>query len=140
MYRDEFEALLGNHFPTFRLWGQKLAFQSLIWSLAGAGETMFHQEGEGGVSSASSPGQEAVYLLALCAANNASLPDVDQAVSLFDDEAQSVYHHYHHEIRKNMAAGGLLQERDREISELKARLTATTRSSSPWWKRLLGRD
>jgi len=138
LYRDEFEALLGRHFPAFRLWGQKLAFQSMIWSLHGAAGTVFHRESEAGVSCADSPGQEAVYLLALCAAAESCLPTEGEAVSLFDDEAESVYRHYHHEIRKNMAAGGLLQERDSEIRELKTRLAEATRAAKPWWKKILG--
>ena len=138
LYRDEFEALLSRHFPSMRLWGQKLVFQSSIWALDAAPGVVMHREGEGGVASSPVPGHEAVYLLALCAAEEACLPAVDAGLSLFDDESESVYDHYHHEIRKNMTAGGLLQERDREISELKTELANRTSARRPWWRRLLG--
>jgi hypothetical protein len=35
LYREEFEALLGRHFPRCRLYGQRLAVQSQIWVLDG---------------------------------------------------------------------------------------------------------
>lgn len=138
LYRDEFDALLERHFAVHRLWGQKLLFQSSIWSLQPAPGVSLHQESEASVSTSPGPEHEAVYLLALCANDEACLPEVCHGLSLFDDAQQSVYEHYYHEIRKNMAAGGLLKEKDREISELKAAL-ADTSTRSPWWRRLLGK-
>lgn len=138
LYREEFDALLERHFAVHRLWGQKLLFQSSIWSLQPVPGVSFHQESAASVSTSPGPEHEAVYLLALCADDEANLPDVPHGLSLFDDAQQSVYEHYYHEIRKNMAAGGLLKEKDREISELKAAL-ADTATRSPWWRRLLGK-
>lgn len=152
--RDELEQLLQAHFPAYRLWGQRLLFHSAIWSLDGAEAVIFQQEGEGGVAAGSGPGHEPVYFLALCAAEEHYLPAAPCELSLFDDAGESVYRHYHHEIRKNMAAGAVLQERDREIAELRARLAAAIAADSrqdgstaatsggpakrPWWRRLLG--
>ena len=139
LYREEFESLLKNVFPAYRLWGQKLGFQSLLWSLHDTSGQRFHRESGQGVSSAERPPYEAVYLIALCAESPDCLPEEKSGLSLFDDEAESVYAHYYNEIRKNMAAGGLLQERDREIAELKSRLDEIPGRKTPWWQRLLGK-
>lgn len=137
LYRDELEALLGRHFPAYRLWGQKLLFQSAIWSLEGQPGASFLQESEGGIHGSAAPRHDPVYFIAACAADEASLPVADAGVSLFDDAAESVYAHYYHEIRKNMAAGGLLADRDRELESLRAELVRLGRRA-PWWRRLLG--
>ena len=139
LYGDEFDALLGRHFPARRLWGQRLTFQSAIWSLDGAGSPAFHREQDNGVETGERPPHEAVYLLALCAADEATLSQALPGLSLFDDAEESVYAHYYHEIRKNMATGGMLQEKDREIARLQADLAAALRRRAPWWRRLLGR-
>lgn len=147
LYRGELEDLLATQFPVVHLWGQRLLFQSAIWRLQpGTGEAApaaFVQEpgreGEAGTAAepgqairrAAAPLQAPVYFLALCAAEEACLPDPGLAVSLFDDAAQSVYAHYYHEIRKNMAAGGLLAERDREIEALRGRIEDLQRASRP---------
>ena len=84
-----------------------------------------------------------MYFLALCAGQEADLPAVPAGLSLFDDADESVYAHYHHEIRKNMAAGGVLAERDREIADLRAALAderaRRTAPPGPWWRRWLRR-
>ena len=136
LYRREFETLLGRYFPSCRLFGQKLLFQSAIWSLEEASGRVHLQERGGDISASGTPQHDAVYLLAFCAASEAVLPAPGPGLSLFDDAAESVYEHYNHEIRKNMAAGGILQERDREISELKS---ALEKRRGGWLSRLLGR-
>jgi SAM-dependent methyltransferase len=136
LYRREFETLLGRYFPACRLFGQKLLFQSAIWSLEEASGRVHLQERDGDISASGKPHHEAVYLLAFCAASEAALPALGPGLSLFDDAAESVYEHYYHEIRKNMAAGGILEERDREISELKS---ALEKRRGGWLSRLLGR-
>lgn len=137
LYRGEFEELLGSYFPSFRLWGQKLGFQSSLWALEREQGISLLQEQEDGISRAETPLHEAVYLLAFCAASEDILPTMDFGLSLFDDAGETVYEHYYHEIRKNMAAGTLLQQRDAEIERLKAELAQPAR---PFWKRLLGRS
>lgn len=140
LYRGELEALLQAHFPAYRLFGQKLVFQSAIWSLQDAPGVGFVQERDGAVAAGPVPAHEPVYFIALCAATNDLLPRVENGLSLFDDADESVYGHYYHEIRKNMAAGELIAGRDREIAGLKAALGAAA-SGTPrpsWWRRLLG--
>jgi SAM-dependent methyltransferase len=139
LYRDEFGALLGRHFGAVRQWGQRLTFQSTIWSLDGEGPNAFHRERDTGVETGDRPPHEAVYLLALCAADASALSRALPGLSLFDDEEESVYAHYYHEIRKNMATGVMLQEKDREIESLRAALAGKSRPAAPWWRRLLGR-
>lgn len=138
LYRDEFETLLRAHFPACRLWGQKLLFQSAIWSLEEQPGVSFHQEKDGAVAGSSRPRHDPVYLMALCAADEACLPATGQGLSLFDDAGESVYEHYYHEIRKHMAAGELLAAKERELAELKSALEQNP-SGSSWWRRLLGK-
>jgi len=140
LYRDELEALLQAHFPAFRLFGQKLVFQSAIWSLEQTPGVGFLQERDGAVAGGLTPAHAPVYFIAVCAAALDHLPRVEKGLSLFDDAAESVYAHYYHEIRKNMAAGELLAAREREIAGLRAALDAAG-SGKPrpsWWRRLLG--
>lgn len=138
LYRPEFEALLAGYFPACRLWGQKLLFQSAIWSLETREGVSLLQARDEGLAESDAPLHDPVYLLALCAADDSCLPDPAAGLSLFDDAAESVYEHYYHEIRKNMAAGELLAEKDRQLDELQEQLTQTPAVAS-WWRRLLGR-
>jgi SAM-dependent methyltransferase len=137
LYRDELEALLRNHFPAYRLWGQKLLFQSAIWSLEEQPGVALQQESEGDIIGTAAPGHDPVYYIAVCAADDSSLPDAGAGLSLFDDADESVYAHYYHEIRKNMAAGGLLADKDRQLEALREELTRAA-GRPPWWRRLLG--
>jgi SAM-dependent methyltransferase len=146
LYRSEFEQLLGGEFPSTRLLGQKLAFHSMIWPLEGETTTednlrlVEHRETNGSVDRRKRPTGDAVYLIALCAAEAQFLPSLDGRIWLFDDVEESVYQHYHHEIQKNMQAGGVLQSKDAEIAELKAKLAASDSvQQRSWWHKLLGR-
>jgi SAM-dependent methyltransferase len=134
LYRDEFEALLGRFFPAFRLLGQKLVFQSAIWSLGNAPGVTFHQEIEGKVAAFPELHHAPVYLIALCAADDSLLPRYEQGLSLFDDSAESVYQHYNDEIRKHIAAGERLAQQERELAELKLALE-NSQAGGPWWRR-----
>ena len=58
---------------------------------------------------------------------------------MFGDCEESVYQHYHHEIRKNMAAGGLLAERDQEIEQLRAQHDQARSSQAGLLGRLFGK-
>jgi len=139
LYRDELESLLQAHFPAYRLWGQKLLFQSAIWSLEETPGISLHQEKDGQVDRVPDPGHDPVYLLALCASDEACLPEIAHGLSLFDDAWESVYVHYYHEIRKNLATRELLEEKDQELAELKSALERK-QSGSRWWSRLLGKS
>jgi SAM-dependent methyltransferase len=137
LYRTELETLLSDHFAAFRLYGQKLMFQSAIWSLDGAPGVGLLQDSGGELRASDTLNHAPVYFIALCAAEEQYLPKVANGLSLFDDAEESVYRHYYHEIRKNMAAGELLAGKDRELADLRAGLeTAGQRRS--WWRRLLG--
>jgi hypothetical protein len=70
----------------------------------------------GGITRRPAPLHDPVYFIALCAASAADLPEPGAGLSLFDDAGETVYAHYHHEIRKNMAAGEILAERERELA------------------------
>lgn len=120
--RAEFEGLLGRHFPHRRLFGQRLGFHSLLWSLDGTGASTPAQAsrldtGTGklldGVMTAP------MYYLAACARRGEDLPDLP-ALSLFADEQQSIYSHYNEEIRRVIAGGHRILELERELAELKA--------------------
>jgi SAM-dependent methyltransferase len=159
LYRDELETLLGRYFPAWRLWGQKLGFHSAIWSLDGQPGVRFEQEGGEGMRPVAAPRHDPVYFIALCAASEADLPESGAGLSLFDDAGETVYAHYHHEIRKNMAAGEILAQRERDLAErerrhegelavLRAELAQARAANRPqprpqprprtWWRRLFG--
>lgn len=149
LYRDEFEALLERHFPAVELLGQKLMFHSAIWSFGAARSVALQQARDDSVRRSAEVPQAATYLLALCAVEPDRLPVPAADLWLFDDREESVYDHYHGEIRRNMAAGGILAERDAEIERLKTALEAANtqvrearerrRDSRSWWQRWLGR-
>lgn len=140
LYRGELETLLRAHFPSVRLWGQKLLFQSAIWSLDGVAGVELLQENGGEVQTAAAPNHDPLYYIAVCAASHRCLPREIRGLSLFDDAAESVYEHYYHEIRKNMAAGEVVADKDREIAELREALDAAARASDArptrWLRRL----
>ena len=140
LYREELEALLQAHFPAFRLYGQKLLFQSAIWSLDGAPGVGLLQDSGAEVRASAVLNHEPVYFIALCAAEERYLPGVANGLSLFDDAGESVYRHYHHEIRKNMAAGEILAARDHELAQLRAAVKTASPGQArlSWWRRLLG--
>ena len=122
LYRDELEALLAREFPAVRLLGQKLMFHSCVWSLDGAGvNTQVVTLTQGNCQASPAPTVAPVYFIALCAASDELLP-AHPSLQLFADQAESVYQHYYHEIRKNMSAGEILQQRDQEIERLKREL------------------
>ena len=125
LYRDELEELIQRYFPAYQLLGQKLAFHSMIWSLDGVGHVALdHMSGEEHSASAL-PGQPPMYYLALCAAEESFLPDSKGRLWLFDDDEESVYRHYHGEIRRNMSAGGKIADLEKEIRELRESLMRT---------------
>ena len=80
-----------------------------------------------------------MYYIAICAASEACLPELRRSLWLFDDAEESVYEHYHHEIRKNMSTGELLASLERELEELRASVDDSSpgpRRSGRWWQRL----
>ncbi len=130
LYREEFEQLLGAHFPAVRLLGQKLLFVSALWSMDRQGGAQWLSDQPEG--STAEPAWPPLYYIAAAAASEAALPDLP-AASLYGDRAESVYQHYNEEVRKHIRAGELLAEREAEIRSLKSRL------ARPWWQRWFGR-
>lgn len=124
LYRHELEALLGRHFPAFRLYGQKLLFQSALWAL---------DREHGSYAASTLRGEESrlvpkldyapLYFVAACARHPERLHDLP-ALSLFGDAEESVYAHYDHEVRKNMAAGQRILELEQALAEAERRLRA----------------
>ena len=130
LYRQELMELLGHQFSTVQLLGQKLAFQSLIWKLQSEGSYQSQIMHNGELRSGQTLQLKPMYFLALCADNEAFLPALP-ALNLFMDAEASVYQHYEHEIRKNMAAGELIKLRDLKITELESRLSELEANSAP---------
>ena len=136
LYRDELERLVAAEFPARRMLGQKLVFHSAIWSAGHTGRFAVQTaDARGGIESGSIR-HEPRYHIVMCGAHEDCLPELAEELWLFDDAAESVYGHYRHEIRKNMAAGGILAERERELAALRRELA---RARGPWWRRLLGK-
>lgn len=121
LYRQELLELLHQQFPVVRLWGQKLGFHSIIWDLATPGCYQSQSMTSASLENADILQLKPTYFLALCAATEEAIPQLP-ALNLFADEEASVYQHYNHEIRKNMAAGKLLQQRDQQIDKLQTRV------------------
>lgn len=137
LYRDELEALIARHFPASRLLGQKLMFHSAIWSMDSIDRVALDQVGKGGSGPVPGIRQPAMYYIALCAADAKHLPDLDGWLWLFDDLEESVYKHYHGEVRRNMAAGGIIAGLEKKIAELTAGPEPAEVAKRPWWRRLL---
>jgi len=138
LYRDELEALLGRYFAAVRLLGQKLMFHSAIWPLADLETVTLDQVAAGQKRSPGSITQAPMYFIALCAADPACLPEVDGRLWLFDDDEESVYRHYHDEIRRHIAAGGIIARLEKEIADLREQAERLGTQDKPWWRRLLG--
>ncbi len=134
LYRQELLALLRPHFPALRLYGQKLLFQSAIWSLDGAlatSEALTARRADETVQ----PGlaYAPMYFVAVCARREgpSGLPDL----SLFGDDQESVYAHYNHEIRKNIGAGVRIAELEAELERLRAQPASAPVRDWRWWRR-----
>jgi len=139
LYRDELVTLINKYFPASHLLGQKLMFHSAIWSMAGIQEITLDQFTDNAVSNPSGITQAPVYYIALCAAEQQYLPEVDGKLWLFDDAGESVYQHYHGEIKRNMAAGGIIAGLEKEIETLRQRSEQAIPIEPSWWQRLLGK-
>ncbi|MCF6225631.1 MAG: class I SAM-dependent methyltransferase [Xanthomonadales bacterium] len=123
LYQQELLDLLQQQFSEVRLFGQKLAFHSLIWDLQtpGAYQSQTLSTDTDILETAELVQLKPTYFIALCAAKPEDFPDL-AGLNVFADESTSVYQHYEHEIRKNMAAGEIIQQRDQRIAELETQL------------------
>lgn len=134
--RDELLDLLGAHFRHVRLYAQKLLFQSVLWSLDDSGDGCQTVTASGmGRQLSSGLTYAPIYYVALC--SNGPLPDDLPQLSLFGDDEESVYSHYNHEIRQNMAAGERIAQLEAELAQLRDAQTPTpeTAARKPWWRR-----
>lgn len=120
LYEEEFRSLLSRHFPAFRLLGQKLLFQSVIWQADNTSGWAATTHG------ADRPGlaYEPVYWIAACS-NDPRALDALPSLDLFGDAEESVYRHYDHEVRKNMQAGLRIQELEQQVETLRRQLAAS---------------
>lgn len=121
LYRPEFEAMLATEFREVRLYAHKLAFQSLLWSLDGESDGYMAQTL--GAQTQVTRGLDYAPLYYIAACSNDPLPSLP-ALSMFGDQAESVYAHYYHEIRKNMSAGARIQQLEAELDDALSRLRA----------------
>jgi len=127
LYRDELLELLRPHFPCVRLYGQKLLFQSAIWTLdgsAGAAQVATSRQGEPQLGFDYEP----LYFIAVC--GRQPLPVELPQLALFGDAEESVYAHYNHEIRKNMGAGQRIAELEAELAALREKAPAAGQVSA----------
>lgn len=132
LYRDEFTKLLGGQFSEVQLLGQKLGFHSMIWPLQQSSDRQYYLQQESGtaIESLQQPSNEPVYLLAICANSATALPAYQQGLFLFDDETESVYTHYYHEIRRNLETGAILQDLESRVTSLQAQLAAAVKRAA----------
>ena len=137
LYREELEALIKRHFPASELLGQKLMFHSAVWSMDGVDHVKLDQIIADKIESPERITLRPLYYIALCAAERNNLPVMNRQLSLFDDPRESVYQHYHGEIKRNMAAGGIIAGLEKEIRTLKNQAVHTHTS---WWRRFMGRS
>ncbi len=121
--REEFTGLLASRFRCRRLYGQQLAFHSLLWAIdpAVAGPAGFARLDTATGAIGEGPPVAPVYYLAVCAHAEADLPELP-ALSLFADEQASVYSHYNDEIARLIRADHRIIALERELSELRAQL------------------
>lgn len=121
LYRPEFEAMLATEFREVRLYAHKLAFQSLLWSLDGGRDSFMALTLDAQTRVTQGFDYAPLYYIAAC--SNDPLPRLP-ALSMFGDQAESVYAHYYHEIRKNMSAGTRIQQLEAELDDALSRLRA----------------
>lgn len=137
LYREELLELLAPHFGEVRLYGQKLLFQSALWSLDAASLDSCEAATASADGAAVEPGiaLAPMYYVAACAKRR--LPEALPELSLFGDREELVYAHYNHEVRKNIGAGKRIAELEAELERLRAQVAtvAPPRSGGRWWRR-----
>jgi SAM-dependent methyltransferase len=136
LYREELLALLEPHFPFVRLYGQKLLFQSALWALDdGVAPTTCETLTADAHAERVAVGLDYAPLYFVAACSRRPLPAELPALSLFGDGGESVYAHYNHEIRKNIAAGGRIAELEAELERLRMQAGPAPARDWRWWRR-----
>jgi ubiquinone/menaquinone biosynthesis C-methylase UbiE len=114
LYRDQFERLVGERFPSFQIFAHKLLFQSVMWASpdtqSGCQTATLATDGRLIQGLEYPP----MYYIAVCARRDGELPQLP-SLSLFGDAEESVYSHYYGEVRRNMDAGHRIAELEQEI-------------------------
>lgn len=123
LYRHEFEALLSRHFAEFRLFGQRLLFQSAIWDLATPDWNASAQTSDQ-AQLVPSLDYLPLYFIALTGNNPGIVAAHAGQLHLFGDKSESIYSHYNKEIRNGILAGGRIADLQAQIQFLKAELDA----------------
>jgi len=109
-------------------------FHSAIWSLDKVDDVSLDQLADNeSLARQSDIPQAPMYYIALCAADEAKLPESSGKLWLFDDQQESVYQHYHGEIKRNMAAGAIIVGLEKKIEALQSE---TAPRPGSWWQRL----
>lgn len=133
LYREELLDLLMPNFAEVRLYGQKLLFQSAMWALdSQPARCVTDTASDEGARIDAGLGYAPMYFIAVCAKR--ALPETLPDLSLFGDREESVYAHYNHEIRKNIAAGARIAELEAEIARLRE-VSTPARRDWRWWRR-----
>lgn len=117
LYRSELDELLSQYFPSIRWFGQKLAFNSVIWPESANLGASWLAEQNSSIERADAFPAEAMYFLALCGQSQAVHPGKVSETSLLVDANDAVYHDYEKSVRLNVHLDALLQERERLIVE-----------------------
>ncbi|MDA3932745.1 MAG: class I SAM-dependent methyltransferase [Gammaproteobacteria bacterium] len=149
LYRQEFVALLEEQFQHIRIYGQRLMFSSMIARDTASTPNAEHSSAschshylDQDMQLQSGIAQPAMYWIAVCSNTTAQLDRIDSSYDLFSDQQQSMYAHYHDQVRKNMRAGHDLQARDARIAELELQLQEYVQTGAKrpsWLSRLLSR-
>lgn len=145
LYRHEFEQLLRARFAHVRIYAQRLLFQSAIWALDPPPGAEPAHYATAALDGQVQPGLDyaPMYYIAVC--SRRPLPPLP-ASSWFGDRDESVYQHYNHEIRKNMAAGARIAELEAQVAQLQREQAAAAAPAltpapdavppaQPWWQR-----
>jgi SAM-dependent methyltransferase len=124
LYRHEFETLLYRYFSSFRLFGQRLLFQSAIWDLA---TPNWHAVAQTSDQSQLMPSLDylPLYFIALTGNNPEIVAAHAGQLHLFGDKSESIYNHYNSEIRNGIFAGARIADMQAQINFLKTELDAT---------------
>ncbi len=133
LYRGELLDLLRPHFTAIRLYGQKLLFQSVLWTLDGSGDGALAQTVTASGEVTPDLDYAPLYYVAVC--SRQALPPGLPRMASFGDREESVYSHYNGEVRKNMDAGARIAELEAEIGRLRTSIPEKTSSRWPRWLR-----
>ena len=120
--------------------GLIIVFRLGLWSIGDIDQVSLDQFCDDKIDTPPGVTQAPMYYIALCAATQNCLPKIDGQLWLFDDRDESVYQHYHSEIRRHIAAGGIIAGLQKEIEDLKAQRDHPVATPLPWWRRLMGKS